>query len=156
MTLTLMSWILKKIDYDNPWIYKDEPFTSEDIGDYIGFVYLLTDPEGKKYVGKKLLVSKRKLPPLKGKTRRRTVIKESDWKKYYGSSEEVQNLVESNVEFKREILHLCKTKGELSYLELKEQIDRKVLLRSDYFNGIIQCKIHRSHVKEIINDDENS
>ena len=156
MTLTLMSWILKKIDYDNPWIYKDEPFTSEDIGDYIGFVYLLTDPEGKKYVGKKLLVSKRKLPPLKGKTRRRTVIKESDWKKYYGSSEEVQNLVESNIPFKREILHLCKTKGELSYLELKEQIDRKVLLRSDYFNGIIQCKIHRSHVKEIINDDENS
>lgn len=151
-----MSWILKKTDYDNPWIYKDEPFTSEDIGDCIGFVYLLTDPNGKKYVGKKLFVSKRRLPPLKGKTRRRTVIKESDWKDYYGSSEEVRNLVESNVLFKREILHLCKTKGELSYLELKEQIDRKVLLRSDYFNGIIQCKIHRSHVKELINDDEDS
>lgn len=151
-----MSWNLKKIDYDNPWIYLDEPFTSEDIGEYIGFVYLLTDPNGKKYVGKKLFVSKRKLPPLKGKTRRRTVVKESDWKKYYGSSEEVQTLVESNIPFKREILHLCKTKGELSYLELKEQIDRKVLLRSDYFNGIIQCKIHRSHVKELIDDDENS
>jgi hypothetical protein len=73
---------LKTIDYDNPWIYKDEPFTSEDIGDYIGFVYLLTDPDGKKYIGKKLFVSRRKLPPLKGKTRKRTVIKESDWKTY--------------------------------------------------------------------------
>ena len=145
----------KIIDYENPWIYEDKPFTSEDIGDYIGFVYLLTDPKGKKYVGKKLFVSKRKLPPLKGKTRRRTVVKESDWKTYYGSSEEVQNLVESNVSFKRQILHLCKTKGELSYMELKEQIERKVLLRSDYYNGIIQAKIHASHVRNL-KDDEDS
>lgn len=151
-----MSWILKKTDYDNPWIYKDEPFTSEDIGEYIGFVYLLTDPDGKKYVGKKLFSSRRKLPPLKGKTRKRIVVKESDWKNYYGSSEEVKSLVENNTQFKREILHLCKSKGELSYMELKEQIDRKVLLTDEYYNGIIQCKIHRSHVKEIVDDDENS
>jgi hypothetical protein len=146
---------LNEIDYDNPWYYKDEPFTSDDIGDYIGFVYLLTDPDGKKYVGKKLFVSRRKLPPLKGKTRKRIVVKESDWKDYYGSSEEVQKLVENNIPFKRKILHLCKTKGELSYMELKEQIERKVLLRDDYFNGIIQAKIHKSHVKDKIHDDED-
>jgi hypothetical protein len=146
---------LKKIiDYENPWTYEDKPFTSEDIGDYIGFVYLLTDPKGKKYVGKKLFVSKRKLPPLKGKTRRRTKISESDWKNYYGSSEEVQNLIESDIHFKREILHLCKTKGELSYMELVEQIERKVLLKNDYYNGIIQVKIHASHVRNL-KDDEN-
>jgi hypothetical protein len=145
---------LKKIiDYENPWIYKDEPFTSEDIGDHIGFVYLLTDPNGKKYVGKKLFVSRRKLPPLKGKTRKRTKISESDWKIYYGSSEEVQSLVESNVSFKREMLHLCNTKGELSYMELVEQMERKVLLRDDYYNGIIQVKIHASHVRNL--KDEN-
>lgn len=146
---------MKTIDYENPWIYKDEPFTSEDIGEYIGFVYLLTDPNGKKYVGKKLFVSKRKLPPLKGKTRRRTVVKESDWKTYYGSSEEVQKLVESNIPFKREILHLCKNKGELSYMELKEQVEREVLLSNDYFNGIIQVKIHSSHVRNLKEDDED-
>ena len=139
----------KIIDYENPWTYKDKPFTSEDIGDYIGFVYLLTDPKGKKYVGKKLFVSKRKLPPLKGKTRRRTKISESDWKNYYGSSEEVQNLIESDIHFKREILRLCKTKGELSYMELVEQIERKVLLKNDYYNGIIQVKIHASHVRNL-------
>jgi len=145
---------LKKIDYDNPWIYKDEPFTSEHIGDYIGFVYLLTDlTNNRKYIGKKLFVSKRRLPPLKGKTRRRTVVKESDWKTYYGSSEEVQQLVESNVQFKREILHLTKTKGTLSYLEAKEQFDRNVLLTDEYYNGIIQCKIHASHVKDLKEDD---
>jgi serine/threonine protein kinase len=148
---------LKKIDYDNPWIYKDEPFTSDDIGEYVGFVYLITDQRnGKKYIGKKTLVSKRKLPPLKGKTRRRTVTKESDWKTYYGSSEEVQTLVEEGTPFKREILHLAKTKGVLSYLEAKEQFDRNVLLTDDYYNGIIQCKIHKSHVKDLLNDDEDS
>lgn len=149
----MISWmtliLIKTIDYDNPWIYKDEPFTSEDIGDYIGFVYLLTDQDGKKYVGKKLFLSKRKLPPLKGKTRRRTKITESDWKTYYGSSEEVQSLMESGIPFKREILHLAKTKGTLSYLEAKEQFNRNVLLTDDYYNGIINCKIHASHVKEL-------
>jgi hypothetical protein len=150
-----VNWILIKTDYDNPWIYKGEPFTSDDIGDYVGFVYLLTDPDGKKYVGKKLFVSKRRLPPLKGKTRRRTVIKESDWKDYYGSSEEVQTLVENKTHFKREILHLCKGKGELSYMELKEQVERKVLLTDEYYNGIIQVKIHASHVRNLKENDED-
>jgi hypothetical protein len=146
---------LENVDYDNPWMYQDEPFTSEDIGDHIGFVYLLTDlSNSKKYVGKKLFVSKRKLPPLKGKTRRRTVIKESDWKTYYGSSEEVQTLIESGSTFKREILHLCKKKGELSYLEAKEQFDRNVLLTEEYYNGIINCKIHASHVKDLKQDED--
>jgi hypothetical protein len=106
-----------------------------------------------KYVGKKLLVSKRKLPPLKGKTRRRSVVKETDWKKYYGSSEQVQQLVEDKGadNFHREILTLCKSKGELGYLEAKYQFEHDVLLRDDYHNGIIQCKIHRNHVKSLKN-----
>lgn len=141
------------LDYDNPWYYNNEPFTSENIGEYIGFVYLITDTNGKKYVGKKLFISKRRAPPLKGKTRKRTIIKESDWKTYYGSSDEVKTLIESGETFSREILHLCKSKGELSYMELKEQVDRQVLLRKDYYNGIIQVKIHSSHVKGLV--DEN-
>jgi len=135
------------------WYYEGEEFTSEMIEDYVGFVYLITDlTNGKKYVGKKLFVSKRKLPPLKGKTRKRTVIKESDWKDYFGSSDEVKSLVESNGRdsFRREILHLCNSKGEMSYLEAKEQFDREVLLSDEYYNGIINCKIHRSHVKSLI------
>lgn len=133
-------------------MYKNEPFASEDIGDYIGFVYVITDESGKKYVGKKLFKTNRKAPPLKGKTRKRTVIKESDWKIYYGSNDEIKTLVESGSTFRREILHLCKSKGQLSYMELKEQIERKVLLRNDYYNGIIQVKIHRSHVKDLIDE----
>jgi len=136
------------------WLYNDKEFTSEMIEDYAGFVYIITDnSNGKKYVGKKLFQSKRRLKPLKGKTRRRTKIVESDWQDYFGSSDEVKALVEEHGRdnFKREILHLCNTKGEMSYLEAKEQFDRNVLLDDTYYNGIIQCKIHRSHVKSLKN-----
>lgn len=134
------------------WLKDGKEFTSEMIGDYVGFVYIITNTTNDmKYVGKKLFMFTRKLPPLKGKTRRRTVKKESDWKTYYGSSDEVKLLVEETgpENFKREILHLCNTKGEMGYLELKEQIIREVLLRDDYYNGIVQAKIHRNHVKSL-------
>lgn len=140
------------MSYDNPWLYNGQVFDSDDIGEYIGFVYIITDKtNNKKYVGKKLFKSSRKIPPLKGRTRRRTKISESDWKEYYGSSDEVKLLVEQNgiSNYTREILHLCHRKGEMSYLEAKEQFDRDVLLSDEYYNGIINCKIHQSQVKNL-------
>lgn len=97
---------------------------------------------------------KRKLPPLKGKTRRRTKVVETDWQDYFGSSDEVKLLVEENGRdsFVREILHLCGSKGHMGYLELYEQVTRHALLRDDYYNGIVQCKIHKSHVKGLTFD----
>ena len=135
---------------DQMWTYNGEEFTSEMIEDYIGFVYIITMKDtGRKYLGKKLFMSTRRLAPLKGKTRKRKVVKESDWMTYYGSSEEVKLLVEElgPDNFDREIIHLCNKKGEMSYLECKEQFDRGVLLTDDWANGIIQVKIHKSHVK---------
>lgn len=132
------------------WYYQNKEFTSEMIGDHIGFVYLITNlSNGMKYIGKKKFISKTKLPPLKGKTRKRTKITESDWMKYYGSNEILKNLVEETGQdgFHREILRLCKTTGEMSYFEAKEQFDREVLLREDYYNNFIGCKIHGTHLK---------
>lgn len=137
------------------WTFENKLFESEQIGDYVGFVYIITDlSNNKKYVGKKNFWSTRRLPPLKGKTRKRIVKKESDWKDYFGSSEQVKLLVESQGRnnFKREILHLCNTKGEMSYLETKEQFDRGVLFSDEYYNEFIGCKIHAKHVKGIIHD----
>jgi len=137
-----MTWHLNGREY-NP---------EEDVlKEYVGFVYLITDrSNNKKYVGKKFFWSTRKLPPLKGTKRKRKVTKQSDWQTYYGSSEELKLLVETKGgnAYYREILHLCKTKGECSYMEAKEQFDRDVLLRDDYYNAFIGCKIHAKHLPE--------
>ena len=108
------------------WTYNNKPFDSDMIEDYIGFVYEVYDTEAKmKYIGKKKFWSKVTKPPLKGKKNKRRSLKESDWKSYYGSSEEVKSLVENTGEwrFKRKIIRLCKTLGEMSYYEMKEQLD---------------------------------
>jgi len=137
------------------WYYKSQPFNTENFidTDYIGFVYCVTDNEnGMKYIGKKNFYSKIRKPPLKGKTRKRTLIRESDWRVYCGSSAEVKSLVEQHglSRFYREIIHLCKSKGEMSYLEMKEQITRDVLLKpNEYYNSFVGGKIHRSHLKRL-------
>jgi hypothetical protein len=140
----------------NQWHFESKPFTHEDAlqkidEGYIGFVYEITDnTTSKKYIGKKLLIGKRKLAPLKGQKRKRTKMIESDWQTYFGSSELVQRLVEERPQdFSREILFLCKTKGELSYVEAREQFAREVLLSDDYHNNFIGCKIHGSHVASL-------
>ncbi len=143
--------------YDNPWILNGVPFTSDMIGEYIGFVYELTDlSNNKKYIGKKNFYSTRKLPPLKGKTKKRKRVAESDWMEYYGSSEEVKLLVEKHGahKFRREILYLCESKGIMTYWEAKLQFERDVLLRDDYYNEFIGCKIHSSHLKKLRKEHE--
>ena len=51
--------------------------------------------------------------------------------------------------FHREMLHLCKTKGDCAYMEAKEQFDRDVLLTEDYYNGIIQIRLGGNAVKNL-------
>lgn len=128
------------------WYYNGMPFETAP-EDYLGFVYLITEKStGKKYIGKKLFwaASSRM---VKGKKKK--VRKESNWKAYYGSSNALQERLDELGPdgYNREILHLCKAKGELNYRELKEQIERDVLLRDDYYNGIINIRLNRSAVK---------
>jgi hypothetical protein len=133
------------------WLYNDEPFDPESAPeDCAGFVYRITNLDtDMKYIGKKSMWSKRTLPPLKGQKRKRKKVFESDWREYYGSS---ANLNEERARigddrYKREILRFCKSKGELSYYELKYQMDEDVLLKPDeYYNAFVGGKIHRSHV----------
>lgn len=133
------------------WLHEDKEFEPTQLENWVGFVYIITDlSNNKKYIGKKNFWSTRKLPPLKGKTRKRTKRTESDWRDYFGSSEEVKSLVEDKGvdNFKREIIRLCKTKGEMSYYEAKEQFDRDVLFSDEYYNEFIGCKIHSKHVRK--------
>ena len=111
---------------------------------YEGFVYLITNTTNdKKYIGKKLAKFKTTKPPLKGRKNKRRGHKESDWKTYWGSSDLLQEDVAKLGEdkFTREIIHFCESRGVMSYLEAKEQFDREVLLKDDYYNGIINVRI---------------
>ena len=134
------------------WIYNNQEF-SETPSEYYGFVYLIENTiTNKKYIGKKWFWSTRRVKQ-KGKTRRKIVKNTSDWLKYYGSNEELlADIKEHGTEtVKRTILHLCKTKGEMSYMEAKLQFQYDVLLRDDFYNEFIGCKIHAKSVKGLKN-----
>ena len=115
-------------DYENPWYYKGTTFTSDDIGDFFGYVYLITNKTtGKKYIGRKYFVQKRK--PKGGKRR---VTSESDWKKYYGSSPELKADISryGKNNFSREILSLHTTLGKVNYEETRQLSLNNVLMES--------------------------
>ena len=133
------------------WLYNYNQF-DDTPEEYQGFVYLITELEtNKKYIGKKFFWKPKTLPKTKTRKRRVKTRVESDWRSYYGSSKEVQELVEDkgSDSFKREILRLCRTKGECSYFEAKYQFENDVLLRDDFYNEFIGCKIHSKHLKEV-------
>ena len=128
------------------WTYQDK-IVEQISEEYIGFVYLITNlTNGKKYIGKKLAKFKVTKKPLKGKKNKRRSTKESDWRTYWGSSDhlnaDVEQLGPEN--FTREILYYCTSRGELSYLEAKEQFDREVLKTDEYYNGIINVRVGSS------------
>lgn len=129
------------------WTYCDKDFTEQDIGNNYGFVYVITHlTTGKKYIGKKFFYSIR-TKIIKGKKKKIKTF--SDWQTYYGSNSELQNDIQlyGKEHFKREILHLCETKGECGYIEAKEQFDRCVLESTDYYNAWIMVKVRKTHIR---------
>lgn len=130
-----------EIDYENPWRYRGKPFTSDRIHDSYGFVYCITEKTtGRQYVGRKYFWSKRK---PRGKSRR--VTKESDWKSYYGSNDELKKAVKKNgiYNYDRKILSLHKTVGKTNFAETEALFKHKVLTEKmkdgtpKYFNNQI-------------------
>ena len=133
--------------YENPWLYEGKPFTTDNIGDQFGFVYRITNLQtGKQYIGRKYFWSKRK--PRGGKRR---VTSESDWKKYYGSSDELKadRGVLGNELFKREILSTHPTKGKVNFEETKQLFLNNVLQETledgapAYYNSNILGRYYR-------------
>ena len=132
------------VNIDMNWIYKGKDITSlpEEV---VGFVYLITNTTNSRmYIGKKLARFKRSRPPLKGRKNKRRYKVNSDWKDYYGSSDDLTIDVNrlGRDKFTREILFFCKSKAELSYVEAREQFARKVLESNDYYNGHIRVRVH--------------
>ena len=113
------------MSYENPWYFEGTPFVSEDIDDYFGFVYRITNKQsGKKYIGRKYFWSFRKPPGKK-----RKVKQESDWQKYYGSCPELKEDIKlfGKGIFSRQILSLHETKGTCNFEETKQLFLNNVL-----------------------------
>jgi len=134
--IVVTTMTVTQTDYDNPWVYKNTTFTSDDIGDFFGFVYRITNLQsGKKYIGRKYFYQFRK---PRGKSRK--VKSESDWKKYYGSSDELNTDRKTlgNECFKREIISLHTTKGWVNYEETRQLFLNNVLSENEnYYNSNI-------------------
>lgn len=136
------------------WLYQGQ-IVNELPEDCIGFVYLITNNiSDRKYIGKKLAKFSKttyKVVKLKNGTKKKKKIRskiDSDWQTYYGSNIELNKDVEKlgAENFTREILYYCKSKAECSYIEAREQFERKVLESTDYYNGHIQVRVHGSHI----------
>lgn len=134
------------------WYFEGKEFTQDDIGSWVGFVYMITDEANNmRYIGKKQFFNKKTLPPLKGQKKKRKKVTESDWQDYFGSNEKIKALVEEHGRdrFKREILKLCRSTAEMTYYETKYQFDYDVLLRDDFYNDYIQCRVSGSHMRAL-------
>ena len=130
------------------WLYQGK-LVKELPKDCEAFVYLITNTtNGMMYVGKKLAKFKTTTKALKGRKNKRRGTKESDWRTYWGSSEKLIADIEKlgGDKFTREILFYCPSRGVASYLEAKEQFERKVLEVDDYYNGIINVRIGGSKI----------
>lgn len=112
----------------------------------LGFVYLIKrKSDGKFYIGQKKILKVEKRPPLKRKVRKRKIVKQSDWKTYCGSSnelkEDIAKLGEDAYTF--EIVEFCDSKWMMSYEELRLQMINDVLLRTDSYNGIVNVRLSK-------------
>jgi hypothetical protein len=132
------------------WLYNGKEIGDDEIEGYAAFVYIITNlKDNKRYIGKKIFKSIQR-KKVKGKTRRKKVEKESNWKSYYGSNLELIADVEKHgtENFEREIVKLCKTRGTANYWEAKLQMQHEVLENPDkFYNEWIMVKVHRSHIK---------
>ena len=123
------------------WTYNGHEFNQGNVGSSFGFVYCIHNlVDKKRYIGKKFF-TKAGYKQVKGK--RKKVRKPSDWEKYWGSNNTLIGDVKKHGEdkFIREILYICSNRSDCAYLELKEQIDRRVLEREDYYNDWIMVKV---------------
>ena len=133
------------------WLYRNKEINeiSDLPNNAFGFVYQTTHlPTNKKYIGKKSLMynlkkklGKKEKALWEGKGRPpvyKRVLKESDWKNYYGSHSFIKEANEKDL--KREILEIAYHKKELTYLECKYQFTLGVLESRSYLNDNILGK----------------
>ena len=111
---------------------------------FFGFLYKITNTtNGRMYLGKKQAKTMKKFPPLKGKKRARRIEKDTDWKKYTGSSNYLNEDIEKfgKDKFTFEIVRFGGSKSELAYLETYYIMVLHAVIKEEYYNGIVNIRI---------------
>lgn len=131
------------------WTYNGLPFNEEEAKDWYGFIYEIRNTKnGRRYIGRKFFTGAG-TKQVNGKKKK--IRKDSDWRTYYGSSDELKADVAlfGKESFEREILILCKTRGDCNYQETKMIFLTDALLKKEFYNSWASCKIHAGHVKNL-------
>lgn len=112
--------------------------TGADVLLYRAFVYRITLPDGRYYIGKKNVYRMKA-----GK-----IVGESDWRDYWSSSRDVKALakVAGHALCRREILELTESTGKAGYFEDRWLLVNDALLDPLCLNGNIAAKYQRKVV----------
>ena len=135
------------------WIYSHRIFTEDMIPEgAVGFIYCMKAVIGRKsvmYIGKKNFyadvktkLSKKAMPTDK-RLKAYKRIRKISYKEYYSSNEILKQAHKDEVTIEREILHICYSKRELSYMEVKYQFEYEVLEKPEFLNGNIMGKFYK-------------
>jgi hypothetical protein len=127
------------------WLYNGTEFTEDMISDNVGFVYLIENlTNNRMYIGKKLFSKSKTYQKNKKKKKKRV---SSDWMSYTGSNDQLNQDINNGHLVRKQILHLCKTKGWATYHETKEILVRDCLIDTKYYNQWLSARIRSSHLK---------
>lgn len=107
----------------------------------IGFLYKISEKTtGKYYFGIKQTISKRTLPPLKGKKRKRKKLVESDWRSYTSSSGIIKESIDKNKDdYEFEIISFHDSKSSLKIAEAKIILDN--IYNHDCYNECVNIRL---------------
>jgi len=133
----------------NTWYYQNNPLT-EPPESAIGFVYIIHNQTlNKYYIGKKLFWSTK---TIQKKLKKKKIKIQSNWKSYTGSNQSLNLDIQNQHQIKKNIIHICYSKSQCSYLEAQEQFIHNAIINNNYYNDWISVKITRNHLKKLYNN----
>lgn len=159
------------------WYYEGKKVKSLNDVPYgaVGFIYSILDENGRIYIGKKQLMSKRNKqiskkkydelkakgePVLKTKDKKKSkkgkiiwkwkvlTITETDWKTYNSSSVPLKKEIKNGLKVEKQILQWCYNKKQMAYYETKWQMCSNLLENPEStWNGCVAGKYYPKDLK---------
>ncbi|UYD59628.1 hypothetical protein JNMOADIG_00099 [Aeromonas phage avDM5] len=125
-----------------------------DTREYLGFVYVITFEDGKKYIGAKKLWKRIKAAPATFKRGPKNGFEESDWKSYTSSSNELNRLISAGINpCEYLIVGWYPTWGKTLMAEMEMQLANDVLRDPKWLNRQIGGQFNPNCFDDLTSDD---